>query len=174
MNGWRAPTAREPYSFCRDPHIRGAGLGVGWTRSPEWPSSWCARPLAPRVPTGSSDSVLLVQPPTHLDRAPGGSPIGSAPVSGPLETGEPRSFAFSSPLAETARENTAPPGGSPPSPACGHESPLRQRGPGRSSQAPPRPPRTRGRCSAVSLIFMGVNREAPSISVLCGQLVGLE
>lgn len=46
--------------------------------------------------------------------------------------------------------------------------------PGAELAGPPRPPAPRGRCSAISLIFMGVNREAPSISVLCGQLVGLE
>lgn len=44
---------------------------------------------------------------------------------------------------------------------------------GLSSQAPP-PLAPSGRCSAISLIFMGVNREAPSISVHCGRLVGLE
>lgn len=38
-----------------------------------------------------------------------------------------------------------------------------------------RPPPSRPRAAApIALIFMGVNREAPSISVHCGRLVGLE
>lgn len=61
--------AREPYSSPGDPQPQGAVLGDRWTRSEQPPGSWAGGPLAP--PTAHSDFVLLVQPQTHLGRAPG-------------------------------------------------------------------------------------------------------
>lgn len=107
--------------------------------------------------------------------------MGAPQSQGPLKMGGGKKLAFSPPLAETARENTAPSGGSPrTNPAVFHggqcagtKAPSASPARGRARRPGP-PPAPRGRCSAISLIFMGVNREAPSISVLCGQLVGLE
>lgn len=168
--------AREPYAFSLDPKTREAVLGVGQKRSRWLPSSSSARgPARLRRALRFCASGLAADPPEPRPRERG--PIRSAPVSGPVGIGE------QGPSTEIAREDIARSG-------VFSAVELRRfpRGPGeeRVGAAAPYPTQARpelagaallapaGRRSGISLIFMGVNREAPSISVHCGRLVGLE
>lgn len=58
--------------------------------------------------------------------------------------------------------------------ACAKTPPMDRAGSELQGTAPAPLIAPAGCRSAISLIFMGVNREAPSISAHCGRLVGLE